>query len=1167
MKKGLKLIDNSSNEYQLGTILKELMIDDSYTQISIATGYWDLPGMVEIFDELSIFLRRENCCIRLLLGEEPSVRAYQVKKPAKQDPNFPEKYIKKDLEDLQLKEEFQKVADLIGKYANEENNGKLQIKVYRKNFLHAKCYIFGSDEENAVGIIGSSNFTRKGIFGNLELNQFEDNNSTVNFIRKNLSQHPSHRTWFEELWNDSEEWSQIFNEEVLQLSKHGNLCYSPYEMYIHALYRIYGQDLLDEKENKIDIDEPGSGKPQMLKFQIQNANSLIKKLERQGVAMLSDSVGLGKTYTAIKVIEYYKHNLNQRVIVIAPAGLLQQWRKAFDDFRMVHIPEIYSLQDTDRIKDIRENLQSIPVGLFVFDESHNLRSAGGQRFDVFIKWRQENENARTLLLTATPINNQLADLTNQIMLGSGGDIFKLGRFYDRSRQKYFTLKERLELLQADMRKQIRDSHFINYDQIKEQLTPLLNRFIVRRTRQGIEKEYPDGLEINGKLQKFPFCYPDNLEYEVPNQFKTQLLKLGERNTLLTKAFNYEITSLAELEYLAHPFDLFNHYIERSQPINSSLEIIYTAILGLGFPCYRYNIYRHAYYGQKRGELELNADENRELSRQIGIYGIFRTVFLKRLESSLFSINKSIDSYERKLKDFQNKLEKYNKIISVKNLSALNKAIDAYNEQNAEEDELDFDIDSFEEKEEEFVTIIADEGIFNVTQLKADITKDLSIIEILKEQIALLLKKDDKIQELAKHLNQNEDRKVLVFTYFADTLKYLSENLPEYLVKGKNIEFALGSKSEIENYAKRFAPVSKKYSLKPEEKEIDFLIATDKLSEGQNLQDCGMIVNYDLHWNPVRMIQRNGRINRIGSLHEEIFIYNFRPTEQLESYLQLVSKLQDKINLIRYTIGSDQSILDEEPIPQDFTEDLYSRDEQKRMEAFKKIFETSELLAAEDLFMDDLRAFDRNETLSADYKQKIKHLPKGKWGKVEMRKEDEDFIHLAHLAAGEDETFEPGYFVAFNKDKIGELLTTTEGLLSIKATSDNNQRFKDKFKNKPQTEAYILYFIQQYQFSEEEHQIRYNQPQQTAIALLINKMMEYGYAIAEIDKVSNSVLHSQNAYINKENLKLVRLVNRKNRRGEHIGDEIIKEFISLANQYRPEEKTEKAPLSEIIQIFS
>lgn len=1164
MKQGLKLIDNSAPEYHLGNTLKKLLLSPNFTQVSIATGYWDLPGMVMIYDELKTFLERGGTTFRLLLGEEPSVRAYQVKNPAKQDPDFPGKYLKKDLEELQLKDEFQKIADLLGKYISDKN--KLDIKVYRKNFLHAKCYIFGTDEENAIGIIGSSNFTKQGLFGNLELNQFEDNNSTVNFIRKNLSQHPSHRTWFEELWNESEEWSQAFKEEVIDLSKHGATCYSPYEMYIHALFRIYGQELQDEKELKVEVDDPATGKPQLLKFQIQNANSLIKKLERQSVAMLSDSVGLGKTYTAIKVIEYYKQTLNQRVVVIAPAGLIQQWTKAFNDFRMVHVPEIYSLQDTTKIEDIKENLKSIPVGLFVFDESHNLRTSGGSRFDAFIKWRQENENAKTLLLTATPINNQLSDLTNQIMLGSGGNIYKLGKFYDRSRQRYFTLKERLELLQTDMRRQIRENEgIIDYQQIKEQLTPLLNKFIVRRTRQGIEKEYPEGLEINGKLQKFPISIPDNMEYEVPNQFKTQLEKLTEKYPALKEVFKYTINSLADLEYLAHPLDLLEHYQLRDKPINSSLEIVYSGLLALGFPCYRYNIYRHAYYMRKRGELELNADENRELSRQIGIYGIFRTVFLKRLESSLFSINKSIDSYEKKLIDFKDKLEKYNKIISVKNIAQLNKAIDAYNEENSDEDELDFDINSFEDVESGFVTIPADEGVFNIQQLKKDIDRDLSIILILKEQVALLIKKDHKIKVLADKLDDNEEHKVLVFTYFADTLQYLKEELPKLLRKNKNVEFALGTKGDIENYAKRFAPVSKKYQLRQGEKEIDFLIATDKLSEGQNLQDSGIIINYDLHWNPVRMIQRNGRINRLGSKHEEIFIYNFRPTEQLESYLQLVRKLQDKINLIRYTIGSDQSVLDEEPIPQDFTEELYSRDEAKRLEAFRKIFETSELLAAEDLFMDDLREFDRNPNFDDTYKEKIKNLPKGKWGKILARKEDDDFAHLAHMI---DDTGEAGYFVAFSKDKIGELLTTTEGLLSIQTTSSNNKRFKDNFKNKPAVEADMLNFIEHaYQFAEEDHLVKYNKPQEIAIAFLVTKMIEYGYAADEIEKVNNSILHSQNAYINKENMKLVRLINRNNRRGVHITEDVIKRFIMLAHQNRPEEKTEKAPLTEILQIYA
>ena len=1171
MKKGIKLIDNSSNEYQLGIVLKELINDNSYSQISIATGYWDLPAMAEIYDELKKYLERENTSFRLLLGEEPSVKAYQVKKAAIQDPDFPEKYLKKDLEDLELKEEFQKVTDLLGLFLTAENTGKLQIKVFRKNFLHAKCYIFGTEEENAVGIVGSSNFTKKGLFGNLELNQLEDNNATVNFIRKNLTQHPSHRTWFEELWNESENWSRIFKEEILQLSKHGDLCYSAYEMYIHALYRIYGQDLLDEKESKVDANDPDSGKPQLLKFQMQNANSLIKKMQRKSVAMLSDSVGLGKTYTAIKVIEYYKQTLNQSVVVICPAGLISQWRKAFDDFKTIHIPEIYSLQDTEKIKDVRENLRSIPVGLFVFDESHNLRATGGERFKMFIQWRQENKNASTLLLTATPINNQLGDLTNQIELGLGGDIFKMGKFYDRSRQKYFTLKERLDLMQADMRRQARDNNgVINYPEIKEQLTPLLNRFIVRRTRQGIEKEYPDGLEINGKLQKFPKSYPDNLEYKVSNQEKTQLQKFALQNPQLTESLKYTISSLAELDYLAHPLDLLAHCDLREKPIQSSLEVVYTSLLSLGFPCYRFNIYRHAYYKRYNGKdetkdpLKLNVDENRDLSRQIGIYGIFRTVFLKRLESSLYSIDKSIKSYERKLLDFQTKLEKFNKIISVKNLSALNKAIDIYNEQNADEDELDFDIESFEKEEKEFISLDADLGIFNVDQLKIDIKKDLSVVSILKQQIAHLLERDDKIQELAKHLNTNKDKKVLVFTYFADTLQYLKDNLESYLVKGKNVEFALGNKAEIEDYAKRFAPVSKKYTLNPGEKEIDFLMATDKLSEGQNLQDCGMIVNYDLHWNPVRMIQRNGRINRLGSVHEEIFIFNFRPTEQLESYLQLVRKLQDKINLIRYTVGTDQSILDEDPTPQDFTEDLYSRDEKKRMAAFQKIFETSELLAAEDLFMDDLREFDRSENYDDVYKEKIKNLPKGKWGKIQMRKEEDDFKHLAHLI---DKDNEAGYFFTFDTQGIQEQLTTAEGLLSIKATSDQDERFKDKFANKPATEALVNHSLIGYSVGDADLSTNLSNRMNEALAYALEKMQEYGEPETDIQLVYNCGNTCQNAYINKQYHKLFRQINRLQRRNKHVPSELFKALVNIARNWNPEELTEKPPIEEIIQLFA
>ena len=260
-----KILDNSIPQYQLKAILSEYLKNNDFSEISIATGYWDLPGMVEIFDELSGFLARNGTKFRLLLGEEPSVRAYQVKNPEPIDPNFPQKYLKKDLQDLELQPQFQKVCNLLSTYLDNGDDSKLQIKVYKKNFLHAKCYIFGSENENSVGIIGSSNFTKQGLSGNLELNAVEDNNATVNYRRLNVQQYPSHRSWFEELWNDSEEWNQKFNTEILGLSKFGNLSYSPYEIYIRILYEIYGDDI--EIEEKMKTEEAFEKKNTLTVFQ------------------------------------------------------------------------------------------------------------------------------------------------------------------------------------------------------------------------------------------------------------------------------------------------------------------------------------------------------------------------------------------------------------------------------------------------------------------------------------------------------------------------------------------------------------------------------------------------------------------------------------------------------------------------------------------------------------------------------------------------------------------------------------------------------------------------------------------------------------------------------------------------------------------------------------
>ncbi|WP_420264767.1 phospholipase D-like domain-containing protein [Candidatus Magnetominusculus dajiuhuensis] len=199
--------------------------------------------MLELLPALETFLSNPLSTVRFLIGEEPKVRQGQL------DQSFPEGFIKADLKELPFKPEYEKVASFLNPHLDSE---RIKVRLYKKAFLHAKCYIIGSDKENSIGIIGSSNFTRSGLIGNTELNDIESDHRIVNYIPQHATQNPSHRSWFEKLWNDDMniEWNQAFKMEVLGLSKFGNLTYSPYQMYIRILYEIYGEHIEIEEELK-----------------------------------------------------------------------------------------------------------------------------------------------------------------------------------------------------------------------------------------------------------------------------------------------------------------------------------------------------------------------------------------------------------------------------------------------------------------------------------------------------------------------------------------------------------------------------------------------------------------------------------------------------------------------------------------------------------------------------------------------------------------------------------------------------------------------------------------------------------------------------------------------------------------------------------------------------
>jgi superfamily II DNA/RNA helicase len=297
-------------------------------------------------------------------------------------------------------------------------------------------------------------------------------------------------------------------------------------------------------------------------------------------------------------------------------------------------------------------------------------------------------------------------------------------------------------------------------------------------------------------------------------------------------------------------------------------------------------------------------------------------------------------------------------------------------------------------------------------------------------------------------------KVLVFSYFSDTVAYLQENLASLNsnITMENIGFVSSSNgSDSEKLASRFSPVSKKYTLKSEEKELQYLVATDVLSEGQNLQDAGILINYDLHWNPVRMIQRNGRVNRLGTKHKTVSIHNMRPERKLDSYLNLVQRLQGKIDMIRNTIGTDTPVLDE---PEnaieygDAIKDIYDSDEQKRIKALEDAEKAADFLLAEDDYVLDLLEFHKNHSENLVYRDSIYSIPTGKWALLPQERkhaiEPDKLFGLVEL------TLEPmgtaHQFVSIDETDMSiKALSTLQALEWLKTDMNENQRKVDSLK--------------------------------------------------------------------------------------------------------------------------
>lgn len=1003
-----------------------LQVADSHDHLSVATGYWDIEGMKLILDSISDYKK-----IRILIGREPLLRRDNKNDVTNPEPDYPDEDFFDDLQKISPSKEMGDVIIKIKELIDKKN---LEVRVYRRSFLHAKCYVFGNYESpEAVGIIGSSNFTRNGLTTNAELNALESDHRVVTFQPKSSNQEVGHLSWFDEMWNDekTEPWEGKFIE-LLRTSPNGDLLHSPRDIYLRTLYELYKDEINLEKE---EIIHPKA--KTLHEFQEKNVKNILRILRNNGVAMLADSVGLGKTVSTVGVIKQYK---NQRVIVIAPKSLKGMWEQELAQ-EGLHNVHVVSLQNRQEIIDKSEIDKHAPVNLFIIDESHNLRSSNGTRYEQLSDWIANplNEEAHVLLVTATPINNSLTDLTNQILLGARGDqdIFTLAvKSYDGqivNRSFYEAID--------NIRKRIKQNIDKGEDNLEEiyadariTLEPIIRNFVVRNTREsigGITNE-------KGEVVSFPEVKIKNKKYPLVKNS----LNVSKEYTQILK---YPVSTLAEtMDKLLHPIRQLETFKESDGKLDSSEKTftyhIYQLILSLSLVPYRWSMYDFRLYGKTKDEfkkIRFRSAEQQKINMQLSLYGIIRTLFLKRLESSPKALEVSLERYLLRLQIFEQALINENIII---NLSDIEDIVDEYEADDG--NQVVFDDLKLLELARRRPQEVDDN--FNKEALLEDIQLEKNLLAEIINLVRGLKENDQKIIDLKHRLlesyKNDPNKKILIFTFFADTVDYIQNELETdkkmaEVLKKTGFVSGRDQRSAI-HAAKRFAPTAQDSAdIVKEDGELTYLFATDVLSEGQNLQDCGELINYDLHWNPVRMVQRNGRINRLGSSFKEVLVENYIPGDDLEEFLGLMQKINRKIELIKHAIGTDSSIFGEEIDPRSYT-NLYSEDDKTATEEYG-ILKSKLDAFSEDKFLHDLKQF--YENADSEEVRHMERIPFGSWGIIPDGLEKPNDVLIFSRIQSEDGSSKEIFFGNDSNATGIDMLPITVALNMIRSEINDKQK--------------------------------------------------------------------------------------------------------------------------------
>lgn len=935
-----KILDNR-NTGTVGDVLKEEIQEGAKLSI--------------LASQLSIYAYKE---LRYKLNKVDNVRFLFT------EPTFTEnKEVKEEKREFLLRKKYRETSLAGNEYEialkNELNQGviakefaqwikeKVEIKSVKDNKDRPQIMFKGISIQNETDesvIQGSLDFDASGLgyapSPVYVMNHFtKDKVSTQQFIG-----------WFNQFW-DNEEFVEDIKSEVLDSIQTMYKENTPEFIYFVTLYNIFREYLDEFDEDKIIKGKTGFKDTiiwnKLYKFQKDGVLGAIEKLEKYNGCVIADSVGLGKTFEALAIIKYYELR-NDRVLVLCPKKLRDNWTLyTQNDIRNILLDDRFRydvLNHTDLSRSSGMSgsidLKTINWGnydLVVIDESHNFRNNQARndketRYSRLMKEIiKKGVNTKVLLLSATPVNNKMNDIKNQIA------------FITEGNDKHFE-NEGIKSIEATLRKaqmifnkwiklpeEERTTQtfleMINFDYFK-----LLDTITIARSRKHIEKYYN-----MSEIGKFPErLKPRNIHSDIDTQGSFEAI-----SNINKKILRLNLSIYSPLKYV----------LPQKREIYSN----------------KYDI-----------KVQNGNSVFKQTDREQSIVHLMRVNLLKRLESS---INSFTITLERILYQVE------------KGIKGLEKNI------NPEYEDLSIDdINNDEQLSDLLVGNKVKVLISDVDKIrwKQDLLEDKEILEsLLEESKKVTAKRDaklEKLKEVIKSKIENpinpDNKKVIIFTAFADTAKYLYDNLNKWIYEKYNIYSALitggGSnktnfpkiKSDMSDILINFSPNSKERSKVFENisGEIDILIATDCISEGQNLQDADFLINYDIHWNPVRIIQRFGRIDRLGSKNDKIQLVNFWPHMELDEYINLEARVSGRMILLDVSATGEENVIEYDENKKMNDLDYRKKQLKQLQESVLNLEDVSGGISITDFTMNDFK-MDLLEYMK-DNKRKLEKAPMG-----------------------------------------------------------------------------------------------------------------------------------------------------------------------------------------------